>query len=72
MPTIRVDANLGQVETRLRRFSDGLLDWRPFWSELGRPSRRRSTKPLAVAATIRTAPRIAAMVRFAVRPGRCF
>ena len=34
MPTIRVDANLGQVETRLRRFSDG-LDLRPFWRELG-------------------------------------
>ena len=51
MPTIRVDANLGQVETRLRRFSDG-LDLRPFWSELGErlaaesqarwPLRRRS------------------------------
>ena len=34
MPTIRVDANLRQVETRLRKFSDG-LDLRPFWSELG-------------------------------------
>ena len=34
MPTIRVDANLRQVETRLRRFSDG-LDLRPFWRELG-------------------------------------
>ena len=31
---LRVDANLGQVETRLRRFSDG-LDLRPFWRELG-------------------------------------
>ena len=32
---LRIDANLGQVETRLRRFSDGLDDLRPFWRELG-------------------------------------
>ena len=53
MPTLRVDVDgLGQADSALRRFGARILDWRPFWRQLGEtladdaqarwPLRRRS------------------------------
>ena len=53
MPTLKLDVDgLSQADRGLRRFGAGLLDWRPFWAQLGEtladdsqarwPLRRRS------------------------------
>ena len=53
MPTIKLDVDgLRQADAALRRFGAGLIDWRPYWAQLGErladeaqarwPLRRRS------------------------------
>ena len=63
---------LTQADRALRKFGATVENWRPFWSQLGEKPGDRNTTALAVTPTIRTAPRVASLDRFATRPGRCF